>query len=160
MSQRRRMAWGGAPPKGGEAFKSRRWATGAKTRYFIVVGAMAKRKAPPRKADANDILAGICLSRVWTWTRTQDCLQGVPGWHLQSGLPAQQQVIPASDVPAAHAGSGQYIPSTNTAIRRWTKVFQDTTIFRRLQENPFNSSRGIERIDGTPAEGSNGMGGF
>jgi hypothetical protein len=46
-----------------------------------------------------------------------DPLQGLSGWHLQIGLPVQQQVFPASDVPVAHAGWGLTIPSANTAIR-------------------------------------------
>ncbi len=48
--------------------------------------------------------------KAWTWTRVQDCLQDLSVWHLQAGLPVQQHVFPASDVPAAHAGLGAGYP--------------------------------------------------
>jgi hypothetical protein len=86
------------------------------------------------------VLLGICLSKVWTWTRVQDCLHGLSGWYLQTGAPVQQQVLPGSDVPAAHAGSGLNTPSASTAIRTWTKVFKCTTTIEQLQYHEFISS--------------------
>ena len=47
MSQRRSMAWGGPPPKGGEAFESRCRTTEARTGYFIVADAIGKRRELP-----------------------------------------------------------------------------------------------------------------
>lgn len=104
MSHRRSMACGGAPQKGGEAFESCREIAGARSGYFIVIGRPEKTRRWPSGADRGAIRAGTCLSNVWTCARVQDCLQRLSGWHLQTVLPVQQQVFPASDVPAAHAG--------------------------------------------------------
>ncbi len=73
----------------------------------------------------------------------QDCLQGLSGWHLQTGLPVQQHVFPTSEVPAAHAGWGLDTPSASTAIRIWTKVFKRTTTFEQLQYHECISSPAV-----------------
>jgi hypothetical protein len=64
--------------------------------------------------------------------RVHDWLQGMPGSHFEIGLPVQQQVFSACDVPAAQAGWGLDIPSASTAIRMATKVFKRTTTCEQL----------------------------
>lgn len=140
MSQRHSLACGGLPPKGGEAFKSCRWATGARTRYFILTGVIKNKGMSPCEDGARAMRVGICLSKAWTWIRVQDCLQGLSGWHLQTGLPVQQQVFPAIDVPAAHAGRGLLIPNANMAIRSWTRVLKRTATLKQLQYHECISS--------------------
>lgn len=88
-----------------------------KTGYFTLVGVSEKRWVLLRGAGASAILAGSCLSKARTWTSVHDRLQGLSGWHLQIGLPVQQQTFPASDVPVAHTGWGSQIPSASMAIR-------------------------------------------
>jgi hypothetical protein len=98
-----------------------------------LVGVIEKSRVLPVEEGAMAILVGICLSKARTWTRVHDCLQGLSGWHLQIGLPVQQQVLPPADVPAAHAGWGLPIPSASTAIRIWTKVLMRTSTLEQLQ---------------------------
>jgi hypothetical protein len=140
MSQRQSLACGGLPLNGGEAFKSRRWTTETRARYFILVGAIGERRESPCADGANVIRVGNCLSKTWTWASVQDCLQGLSGLHLEIGLSIQQQVIPASVVPATHADCGAPIPDANTAIRICMKVFKRIATGEPLQHREVISS--------------------
>ena len=130
MSQRHSMACGGLLPNGGEASKSRWRVAETRTRYLNSVGAIEKRRELPWRDETDAILPGSCLSKTWTGVLTHDCLVGVPGWHLQTGPPEQQQFFSTSDVPAAQTGWGLDIPSASTAIRIWENVLKRTVMIK------------------------------
>ena len=58
----------------------------------------------------------------------------------------QQQVFPASGVPAAHAGWGLDTPSASTAIRIWTKVFKHTSTLQHYLPREYFKSRDADYI--------------
>lgn len=62
MRQRRRTAWGGLPPNGGEAFSFRPWNSGCETQSPRLIEAMVKRGTSTRDDGASADLAGILLS--------------------------------------------------------------------------------------------------